>query len=109
MKVPRGFKGWLEKHKGLKEPRLSQVVSEFKAVQQLIGSRTFDDLQAALDIMDRVPVFQELGAGRKSNLRKALRLYVEFVEFHAPKPVQHHPRTNMLSRRLTQTTVARTI
>lgn len=109
MKLPRGFQTWLEKEKGLKEPRLSQVLSEFKAVQQLIGSRTFDDLQAALDIMDRVPAFQELGAGRKSNLRKALRLYVEFVEFHAPKPVQHHTRTNMLSRRLTQTTVARTI
>jgi DNA (cytosine-5)-methyltransferase 1 len=102
IRMPRGFKKWLEKEKGLKDSRLSQVLSEFKAVQQLLGSRTFEDLQEALDVMDRVPEFRALNAARKSNLRKALRLWAECVEFHKPKPPEPYFRKNKLSRRLTR-------
>jgi site-specific DNA-cytosine methylase len=109
IKIPKGFKGWLKEHKGLKEPRLSQVLSEFRAVQQYAGSRTFDDLRAGLDFMDRIPEFQTLGAARKSNLRKALRLWAECVEFHKPKPPQPDFRKNKLSRRLTRSGDALTI
>ena len=106
VKVPRGFQSWLKKEKGLKEPRLSQILSEFRAVQQLIGSRKPDDLQAALDLMDRIPEFQALGSTRKSNLRKALRLFAECVEFHKPKPPKFYTRTSRFGRGWTQATVA---
>jgi DNA (cytosine-5)-methyltransferase 1 len=109
IKMPKGFKGWLKKHKGLKEPRLLQVLSEFRAVQQLLGSRTFEDLQEALDVMDRIPEFRILGAARKSNLRKALRLWAECDEFRKPKPPEPDFRKNKLSRRLTRSVDALTI
>lgn len=88
MDVPRGFKSWLAKEQRYKEPRLSQVLSEFKAVQQFIGSRKPDDLKAALELMDRIPEFQALSSARKSNLRKALRLYVECADSLVPKPIE---------------------
>ena len=108
-KVPKEFRVWLKEEKGLKDQRLSQVLSEFKAMQQFVGSRTFEDLQAGFNLMDRVPEFQALSAARKSNLRKALRLYVECVEFHEPKPPKPYTRTRRFGQRLTQTTVAPTI
>ncbi len=82
VKVPPKFKTWLKKEKRFKESRRSQVLSEFKAVQQLIGSRHLDDLQTGLGIMDRIPKFQALSAARKSNLRKALRLYAECHDYY---------------------------
>jgi len=85
------------------------VLSEFKAVQQFVGSRTFGNLQQGLDIMERVPEFQTLSAARKSNLRKAFRLFVECDEFRKSKPSQSGFRKNKLSRGLTRSGDALTI
>ncbi|MCB8822320.1 DNA cytosine methyltransferase [Microvirga rosea] len=77
MKVPRPFVTWLRRNKPMDEGRRQQVLSEFKAVQQLVGQRTFPDVNAALAFLETVPEFKGLGTTRKSNLRGALRLYAE--------------------------------
>ncbi|AVT81420.1 DNA cytosine methyltransferase [Rhodopseudomonas palustris] len=86
MKVPVGFGAWLKRDKKLEEPRLSQVISEFRAVQRLIGSRKPKDLSAALDFLEKHPEFMRLGSSRKSNLRRALRLYQECDESRRWRP-----------------------
>jgi DNA (cytosine-5)-methyltransferase 1 len=77
IKVPRRFVTWLRRNKPMDEDRRKQVLSEFKAVQKLVGNRTFPDVGAALAFLETIPEFKALGTTRKSNLRGALRLYAE--------------------------------
>ncbi|MEE1657893.1 DNA cytosine methyltransferase [Microvirga sp. CF3062] len=77
MTVPKPFVTWLRRNKPMDQGRRKQILSEFKAVQQLVGQRKFADVDAALSFLETVPEFKALGTTRKSNLRSALRLYAE--------------------------------
>lgn len=79
-KVPREFVSFLKREKKFEGARLSQVLSEFRAVRTLVGSRTFETYSGLLEFMETIPEFAGLSAPRKSNLRKAIRLFQEADE-----------------------------
>jgi DNA (cytosine-5)-methyltransferase 1 len=99
-RIPPGFLAWLKGKKRLKGPRLSQTVSEFRAVRQFFGSRVPKDADEAFKFLNALPAFQELGASRKSNLRRALRLYAECdASRSSVAVVQTHAMSSYSNRR----------
>lgn len=79
--VPRAFRGWLRKTKGMTPTRTSQIVSEYKTARRLLGASYYDDdIDAVLAALDLAPEYRSLGKSRRWNLRNSLRLYSECAE-----------------------------
>lgn len=77
--IPEEYVTWLKDSKRLKFEDQSQTLTDLRAARRhYLGWRTFENVQHALGFLDRVPGFVALGSSRKSNLRRAVRLFHEY-------------------------------
>ncbi len=74
------FIEWLQKEKNYKEKTSHDIVSRLKRVNQLLG--TTDEPMVALNRIEKNNDFKCLTHSVRSQLRKALRLYDEFLKFN---------------------------
>lgn len=76
---PDYFDRWLQ-DQGYGGRRLSDLKDTFRAVQRHLGDAATAPLETALALLDRVPAVANASPQRRSNLRKALRLYDQCVD-----------------------------
>ena len=73
------FIDWLQKEKNYQKKTSHDIVSRLKRVKQLLG--TIDEPIAALNKIEKNDDFKCLTHSVRSQLRKALRLYDEYLKF----------------------------
>lgn len=77
--IPEGYEAWLTRSRKLRPEECSQVMTDLRAAMRLyLGCRRFRDADHAVAFLDQVPRFAALGATRKSNLRRGVRLVHEY-------------------------------
>jgi site-specific DNA-cytosine methylase len=74
------FGQWLRRSKGFNGQAVRNGKSRVNRARRLLGGRTFPTLAAELAALDAVEAFASLPTGTRSDLRKALRLYREWLE-----------------------------
>lgn len=79
------FLKWLIKSRNLKRRSAKDVVSHLRRAGILININNLDlEVDDMVFLMSKSPVFKSLGANSKSHLRRAVRLYREFInEFNS--------------------------
>lgn len=70
------FKVWLCKHKKYKEKSASDVCSRLKRVCMMLGQENAEACN--VDILENNDEFKKLTISVRSQLRKSVRLYLEF-------------------------------
>ncbi|MXQ10441.1 DNA cytosine methyltransferase [Microvirga makkahensis] len=76
--IPFHFEEWLQEQ-GFPTQRIYDTKAAYRTVQQYLGPATQAPLETAIALLDRIPAVASASPQRKSNLKKALRLYDECV------------------------------
>jgi hypothetical protein len=75
---PSYFDEWL-KEQEFPAQRIYDTKAAFRTVQRYLGPATQAPLETAIALLDRIPAVTSASPQRRSNLKKALRLYDECV------------------------------
>lgn len=74
--IPQGYEPWLKR---ATKGEFSQALTDLKAAKRhYLGTRRFRNDGEALEFLERAPEFSSLGNSRKSNLRRAVRLFHQY-------------------------------
>lgn len=71
------FENWLKQNKGLSHKVSHDVISRLKRVQYFLATDTID--LTDLDLLENCPSFKNLSLTVKSQLRRSVRLYCEYL------------------------------
>ena len=77
MKDEKEFREWLAKNTTCSENALSDIVSRFKRATRI---QPWDDAETYLFYLDKNDEFQKLSMFVKSQIRRAVRLYCDFLK-----------------------------
>lgn len=77
--IPGRFSQWLRRSKGFSKSTMYNAKSRVNRARRLLNGRTFGNGWAEMEALEAVEEFKGLPTGTQSDLRKALRLYREWL------------------------------
>lgn len=89
--IEGAFRHWLLRGGRRSRATAYNLTSSLRRARDLLGGRTFADPALEMATLEATPDFAVLAAGTKSDLRQALRLYVEYLEERHRRRGQNGP------------------
>jgi hypothetical protein len=78
MRDDEGFRSWLASHKGIRGRSVTDISSRARRAKAMLG--TSEPLPSDTLRLDKIAEFSECSTSVRSQVRRALRLWIEFSD-----------------------------